>query len=126
MFFSFCGLFFSNMIIQVHFLESTVCLSQRMVEAEEYLNIHAEQQHAGKKQRIQGIKPFSMSKMLWTEGVSKLASYLWVRSKALWQPNLGSTRCCCWVERQRPSVSHAAHLASPTSTEFTYPTQTSE
>lgn len=33
----------SSVISHVCFLESRVCLSQRMVEAEEYLSIHAEQ-----------------------------------------------------------------------------------
>lgn len=71
----------SSVIIPVSFLESRVCLSQRMVEAEQHLSLHSE--HPRKKWSIQNIKYLSVSKMPWLEGVPKLASYLWVRFEAL-------------------------------------------
>lgn len=63
------GFFFSSpssVIIPVSFLESRVCLSQRMVEAEQHLSLHSE--HPRRKWSIQNIKYFSVSKMPWLEG----------------------------------------------------------
>lgn len=59
----------SSVISHMYFPEGRVFLSRRMVEAKEYLSIHAEQWHARKKWSIQAIKAFSVSKMLWIKGV---------------------------------------------------------
>lgn len=91
--------------IHVCFLDTRACLSQRMVEAKEYQSIDTEQYHVRKKWSIQGIKAFSASMMLWIEGVSRLASYLWVRSKELgsiiWEAH---TTAACWRDRDLLSL----------------------